>query len=72
MRHKPPLPTEGYTVSCHCTFSHSKPWHNKILSLSTSFALLLLKAAFYVVSVYIAYVYIFPCLSADAFTLCTF
>lgn len=50
MRHKPPLPTEGYTVSCHCTFSHS----NKILSLSTSFALLLLKAAFYVVSVYIA------------------
>lgn len=72
MRHKPPLPTEGYTVSCHCTFSHSQPWHNKILSLSTSFALLLLKAAFYVVSVYIAYVYTFPCLSADAFTLCTF
>lgn len=30
MRYKPPLPTEAYTVSCHCTFSHSKAFHGKM------------------------------------------
>lgn len=35
MRHKPALPTEAYTLSCHCTSTHSKPCHNKILSHST-------------------------------------
>lgn len=39
MRHKPPLPTEAYTVSCHCTSSHSKHCQNEILSLATSVAL---------------------------------
>lgn len=30
--HKPALPTEVYTVSCHCTSSHSKHCQNEISS----------------------------------------
>lgn len=32
MTHKPALPTEAYTVSCHCTSSHSKHCQNEISS----------------------------------------
>lgn len=39
MRHKAPLPTEAYTVSCHCTSSHSKHCQNEHVSFSTSAAL---------------------------------
>ncbi len=52
MRHKPPLPTEAYTVSCHCTSSHSKHCQNEIFSLSTSVALLSLNLSIYIVCIY--------------------
>lgn len=52
MRHKPPLPTEAYTVSCHCTSSHSKHCQNEILSLSTSVALLSLNLPIFIVCIH--------------------
>lgn len=36
MRHKPALPTEAYTVSCHCTSSHSKHYQNEIVYFTLS------------------------------------
>lgn len=54
MRHKPPLPTEAYTVSCHCTSSHSKHCQNKIyLVLSPNHSLYI-----YIVHIYY-YMYFF-------------
>lgn len=48
MRHKPPLPTEAYTVSCHCTSSHSKHCQNEIyLVLSPNHSLYIYIACIY-------------------------
>lgn len=60
MRHKPPVPTEAYTVSCHCTSSHSKH-QNEILSLSTSVALGGCILSCLPVSIYFIYISIYMC-----------
>lgn len=60
MRHKPPLPTEAYTVSCHCTSTHSKHCQNEILSLSTPVALEGSILCCLSISLYILWIYIYP------------
>lgn len=59
MRHKPPLPTEAYTVSCHWTSSHSKHCQNEILSLSTFVALEGCTLCCLSISLYILRIYIY-------------
>lgn len=61
MRHKPPLPTEAYTVSCHCNSSHSKHCQNQILSLSTSWRVSPIFQSLHILYiVYIHYIHIYP------------
>lgn len=55
MRHKPPLPTEAYTVSCHCTSSHSKHCQNEVFVsfyLCCSWRASLVSQSFHIYCVY--------------------